>query len=381
LPSTANTPSDNSRHGALFSTVNTCALAALAVVSAASAQSSVTISGKLDFSAITTGKTTTQAGTAAATTVESDKTGGQNAMSTGQISFAGTEDLGGGLKASFVFNSGVTAGNFGDRDKYLALDGGFGSVRIGRFIPATAQGFAAVSGYVSTSIGSIDDVSSTGTLVGNDTAAGTYQRQDGTIQYTSPKFSGFTLNASYNSSSSDTSATLGEAKAEQTGLSVAYANGPLMVAAGVNSRKLNAEGLLTANGITTDGDLNWLGASYDLGTAKLFASHVMRDDNTTSATGVNTVNSDINLTSLGVQVPMGAFTFAASAYTGKDDVSALSTDNLKMSGNQLSVTYALSKRTYLYALNGTNKAERDGGNTTGTAGKITSTSLGVVHSF
>jgi predicted porin len=381
LPSTASTPSDNSRHGALFSTVNTSALAALAVVSAASAQSSVTLSGKLDFSAITTGEVTSRVGNAAATTIEANTTGGQNAMSTGQISFAGTEDLGGGLKASFVLNTSVTSGDFGDRDKYLALEGGFGSVRIGRFIPATAQGFAAVSGYVATSIGSIDDVSSSGALTGNNATAGNYQRQDGTIQYTSPKVSGFTLNASYKSASVDTSATLGEFKAEQTGLSVAYADGPLMVAAGVNSRTGNTEGSGAANGIKIDGDLNWIGASYDLGAAKLFSSHVMRKDDTTSAVGVKTVNSDINLTSLGVQVPMGAFTFAASTYTGKDDVSALSTDNLKMTGNQLSVTYALSKRTYLYALNGTNKVKLDSGNTTSLNGKITSTSLGVVHSF
>jgi predicted porin len=78
---------------------------------------------------------------------------------------------------------------------------------------------------------------------------------------------------------------------------------------------------------------------------------------------------------------MGAFTFGASTYTGKNKVSADADDNTKLSGNQISVRYALSKRTYLYALNGTNKIKLDSGNTTGDAYKFTATSLGVVHSF
>jgi len=81
-------------------------LAALAAVSAASAQSSVSLSGLLDYS-VGNGEITTQKGTDAATTVKANNTGKENVFSTGQVSISGTEDLGGGLKASFVINTGI----------------------------------------------------------------------------------------------------------------------------------------------------------------------------------------------------------------------------------------------------------------------------------
>jgi predicted porin len=357
------------------------ALAALAVVSAASAQSSVTLSGLVDFSAIGNGETTTQVGTAAATTSKTNNTGAQSNMATGQVSFSGTEDLGGGLKASFVINTDITGAKaFATRDTFVALAGGFGTVRIGRFTPAAAYGFSALSGHVSVTIGSMYQVGSTGVQTGAITA-GSFERNDTNVQYTSPSFSGVTLNANYGTSTTDTSVTLGKLEATQTGLSATYANGPLVIAAGINNREVGAEGTASASGNKFNGDMNWVAASYNLGAAKLFASHVTREDDTTVAAGTVTTNTDVKVTSYGVAVPMGAYTFNASTYTGKNGVSALATDDTKLSGSQLSVRYALSKRTYLYALNGTNKIKLDSGNTAGTATKINATSVGVVHSF
>jgi predicted porin len=342
----------------------------------------VSLSGVVDFSAIGNGKTTTQVGTAAATTSKTTNTGAQDNMSTGQVSISGTEDLGGGLKASFVINTGITStSSLADRDTNLALAGGFGTVRIGRFTPAAAFGFSALSGHVATSIGSNYQVGKTGTQTGT-LAAGSFERNSNNVQYTSPSFSGVTLNVNYGTSTTDASATLGKAEATQTGLSATYANGPLVIAAGINNREVNAEGTSsTVTGNKINGDLNWVAASYDLGAAKLFASHVTREDDTTVAAGTVTTNTDIKVTSYGVAVSMGAYTFAASTYTGKNGVSALATDDTKLSGSQLSVRYALSKRTYLYALNGTNKIKLDSGNTAGTATKYNATSVGIVHSF
>jgi predicted porin len=223
-------------------------------------------------------------------------------------------------------------------------------------------------------------VGSSGTQIGA-IAAGSFERNSNNVQYTSPSFSGVTLNVNYGTLSTDASATLDKVATTQTGLSVNYTNGPLTVAAGINNREINAEGTSSALGTTINGDLNWVAASYNLGAAKLFASHVTREDDTTVAAGTVTTNTDVKVTSYGVAVPMGAYTFAASTYTGKNGVSALATDDTKLSGSQLSVRYALSKRTYLYALNGTNKIKLDSGNTAGTATKINATSVGVVHSF
>jgi predicted porin len=357
------------------------ALAALAAVSAASAQSTVTLSGLVDFSAIGSGKITTQT-----SSVKTQNTGAQNNFSTGQVSLAGTEDLGGGLTASFVINTGIVSATtstvFGDRDKNLALTGGFGTVRIGRFIPAAAYGFNTVN--PSTYVGSIYSIGQTKAVaearLGTTTTS--FERNDNNIQYTSPTVSGLTLNANYSTTSSDSSILAGEAKTQQTGLSVAYANGPLSVAVGINNRSVDAVGTsTTAVGDKLDADLNWISASYDLGVAKLIAAHVTREDKTTVAAGTVTTGVDIKVTNLGVHVPMGAFTLTAAVYSGKNKVSALSTDDTKLSGNQLSVRYALSKRTFAYALTGTNKIAADSGNTVNATFKETGSALGLVHSF
>jgi predicted porin len=322
---------------------------------------------------------------AAGVDAKTNQTGALDTWTTSQISFAGTEDLGGGLKASFTINSAIAGGTVGSRDTNVALAGGFGTVKIGRFAPAAATGFYGLSGAASTAIGSLYGLVSTGTDEASGARFGatttkSFERNDNNIQYTSPAVNGLTLNANYGSSAKDTSATMDKAKTTQTGLSVAYAAGPLMVAAGINSKKVDAEGAATTSGAKIDGNLNWIGASYDLGAAKLFATNVARKDKTSAAiTGVQTTNSDVNVTSMGVSAPMGAYTFAASFYTGKNKASALATDNTKLSGSQLSVNYALSKRTSLYAIVGTNEIKLDG--STSAARKETLNAFGLVHSF
>jgi len=208
-----------------------------------------------------------------------------------------------------------------------------------------------------------------------------FERQANNVQYTSPSFSGLTLNANYGTNTSDSSLLLGKADTTQTGLSATFVNGPLIVAAGINSKGLDTEQVTgTSPKAATEikSDLNWIGASYNMGAARLFASHVMREDKDTVAA---TTTNDVNVTTLGVAVPMGAYTFNASTYTGKNDATASATDNTKLSGYQISARYALSKRTSAYALIGENQIKRDSGNTGGTAFKETVTAFGLIHSF
>ena len=312
-----------------------------------------------------------------------------NNLSTSQVSIAGTEDLGNGLKASFVINTGLTGTSaFGDRDRFVALEGGFGSVRIGRFAPDAAKNFHAQSAAVSTNQGSLYGLVSTGSGANSGgtrfgaLTGGSFERNDNNVEYKTPSFGGFTVSANYGTSKSDDAALVGEQEATQSGLGLAYANGPLSISAGINTRDANREAVTGTAFVAavTDrkvkADLNWVGASYDLGVAKLFATNVSRKDQVAGATGPA---ADINVTALGVSVPVNAFTFNATAYTGKDKVGAGSADDTKLSGYQLSARYALSKRTSLYALAGENQIKRDG--TTGTARKETLSAVGVVHTF
>ena len=116
------------------------ALAALAVMGAttAMAQSSVTLYGRIN------------------TTVEHQKLGDQS--TTGLVNnssrwgMRGSEDLGGGLKAGFVlesgFNSatGAAASTFFGRQSEVNLSGNFGMVRLGNFFP---ESYFASADYVS----------------------------------------------------------------------------------------------------------------------------------------------------------------------------------------------------------------------------------------
>ncbi len=119
-------------------------LAALATLTsgAALAQSSVTIYGRLNV------------------TAERQKDGDttlnvlQNSSS--RIGFKGTEDLGGGLKASFLLEHGFNpdtgaasqgAAGFWSRESWVGLEGAFGKVRLGNMGPTAA--YFATADYIS----------------------------------------------------------------------------------------------------------------------------------------------------------------------------------------------------------------------------------------
>jgi predicted porin len=119
-------------------------LAALATLTsgAALAQSNVTIYGRLNVSA------------------ERQKDGDTtiNALqnSSSRIGFKGTEDLGGGLKASFLIEHGFNpdtgaasggAAGFWGRESWVGLEGSFGKVRLGNMGPTAA--YFATADYIS----------------------------------------------------------------------------------------------------------------------------------------------------------------------------------------------------------------------------------------
>ena len=377
------------------------ALAAVAASTGAMAQSTVSISGLLEISPVSNAKITTQGTPSAASqTNKNSRVGGPNSWSTSVLTISGTEDLGGGLRASFLLMSGAgTQPNstsnaldtgIGNRQRTLSLAGNFGTVTFGRFIPAAAAGFHAFSGAGSSTLaGSIYGLSQSDNNLngafgqnGLHTSAVNFERQNNLIQYTSPTMNGFTVNVAYANNKNDLSGTAnqGATSGKQTSLHVGYTAGPLSVGVGINSRKDEKEG--TAADIEkADADLQWIGASYDFGVARVFATHATRDDKTSKGAAALTAVTDIKVTGFGVSVPVGAFTLRASTYSGKDKRGTGDTDNMKLSGNQLSVSYALSKRTTVVAAMGKNEYKRDGSASTAATRKVTASTLAVNHTF
>jgi hypothetical protein len=248
------------------------ALAALAAVTAASAQSTVTISG-----AMVLGVGSSEIGTASS--------GLQIARQTGNIQFAAIEDLGGGLKAGFTLQTAIGAAAttdttvsiaanrtlLGDRLANMTLSGGFGAVLVGKAATGvkTAMGVADVSGIpvisgLSASSSAATTTADNGVYVnaGGDSNAriiygDTFANQVG---YASPNINGFTLSVGVVPSQT-VSTSVGDDSTTKDNISysLAYANGP--VAANVN--------FLDAVNGSTPYSMTTIAASYDLGVAKI----------------------------------------------------------------------------------------------------------------
>ena len=112
------------------------ALAALAVVGAASAQSGATIYGKMDMSLSNRSEKATTAGVTTKTKNNVGPEINSGAQNGSRWGLKGTEDLGGGMKADFLLESGITADAGGgitgfNRTSKVGLSGGFGAITLG----------------------------------------------------------------------------------------------------------------------------------------------------------------------------------------------------------------------------------------------------------
>ena len=157
------------------------AVLAVAGTTAAMAQSSVTLYGRVN------------------TTVERQKLG--DVSSTGMFNnssrfgFKGTEDLGGGLKAGFQLESGfasdtgASSSTFFGRQSEVNLSGGFGMVRLGNFTP---ESYYATADYVS--MHNHDTGSSSDALYYDPVSYGVLGQKN-KIAYRTPDFGGFTAEA------------------------------------------------------------------------------------------------------------------------------------------------------------------------------------------
>jgi predicted porin len=298
-----------------------------------------------------------------------------NGLNSSLWGIKGTEDLGGGLKASFQLESSLNStegsGMSGfDRVSTLGLAGNFGEVKIGRdYTPL----------YSIISAGDI--FARTGATTVNLIPAGT--RTSNMVSYSTPTFAGVTVKAMAGDNKSST-AGASETTNRTVGLNGTYVNGPLMVGFGWGESKgassdastvMNAS-VETAAGGKQDGSA--LTASYDFGVAKLFGTYTQAEITTATAN----VRLKAKETNIGVTVPLGAITLLA-AYGYNDIEVNYGADNISGDGNDyvLGATYNLSKRTALYVKTGTYNKIKGTALIVNANYKTTATAFGVRHTF
>lgn len=290
-----------------------------AFAGAASAQSSVTIYGVADIGLTWTRSDST-----------STRVGLDSGIQSGsRLGFKGTEDLGGGLSASFQLENGFNLDNgtlgqggriFG-RQAWVGLNGGFGSVKFGRqYMPI----FTAVDSIDPFGTGLAGDASG---WLGANIFNNIDIRSSNAIDY-SISVAGFSVEAQYGLGevAGNTSAN------RQLGLSVGYANGPINVVLAHES--VNDA---TGNGAAK---ATFLGGSYNFGPATV---HAAFDTEKTDNGVVTTL--DYRDWMLGVSAPVGPAGTVMASYIHADDRTAANFDQNKFA---IGYTHALSKRTNLY---------------------------------
>lgn len=273
------------------------ALAVLAASGAAMAQSSVTLYGVADMVLHKDKNASTQL-----------TSGG---VSTSRWGIKGTEDLGGGLKAGFLFEQKIAldngaAGPGFNRETYLSLSGGFGEVKLGKIWTAYDDiGGATDAAFNANVLGPVN-------LIFQSQYEYTGNPNNG-FYYASPSFGGF-------SGAVSTNLREGTVNSRVSAFHVKYEGGPLFVALGYQDDELTNE------------KYTRIGASYDLGVAKLLGTYGRAK------------NADVNEWSLGADVPVATNLVVSVGYAqSKQD------GGKAERGWSVAAAYALSKRTTAYA--------------------------------
>ena len=332
------------------------AIAALAAVGAASAQSSVTLYGLADTGlAYKTEKTKVDGVTAYKHSTFGATTGTLNGS---RLGVKGAEDLGNGLKATFNYELGFNSanGNFGTngeatsgfgRKATVGLAGNFGHVRIGRDNTVVDNLVTATSADAQSTVDTAGQAYGRTVDLVTDRANGVHY--DG-------NFSGVAVSAFVAPSGANTQGATFYEKTQTTGpsvkerslgygLSVGYANGPLTagVAAQQFTSKETSAGVTNAKYSQTQAAV---GGAYDFNVAKVYANYIYNRDKTTAA-GVTTKGVKHNEANVGVTVPFGAASFVAEYgynYDKPNNEKALRSHDVTLGAN-----YAFSKRTDVYA--------------------------------
>jgi predicted porin len=347
------------------------ALAVLAASGAAMAQSSVTLYGIAD---VWVGNVKIDTG-ATSTSTTAMVSGG---VSTSRWGMKGSEDLGGGLKANFNLEQGVSidtgAGSGFTRKAWVGLSGDFGHVRLG-LMPTVYDDYAGVSDSIYNSDLSPAQAASgypgSGVFRTNNDYSG---KVGNTVGYFAPAFvPGLTAGITY--SLAEDSNGLPAGATAITSFGVGYAKGPIGAEFAYQKQDVN----------NSSNDLVYtrLGGSYNFGvaTAKLLYGKVDHAGaNAVSASTIlATANGKTTEWQIGVDVPMSAALTLSGGYAASTDNASVTPANgeAKRTGFGLAAVYSLSKRTTVYG--GLKSLKLDNGSATDTDIKVYA--VGVKHTF
>jgi general bacterial porin, GBP family len=262
-------------------------------------------------------------------------TGFQNGLfATPGITFAGSEDLGGGLKASFTINKqftpstgeassnkpGSSSSVFGEGTSNqanfdvmrVAVSGGFGEVSLGRqdMVGREAFGLGRFAGNFTRTT----KLSTLGDEVGNS------------VMYTSPAFAGVTVAVGTGLATGANSVN-----EKTTGYGIRFAQGKFR--AGVGYQVADVSATVDAKNVSAAAD-------YDLGMLKVGIIYLTQDaDNTTAG--------KLKSQSFNVAIPLGSGMNIHAGYTAFDNTAAAA--NNDASAVAVALTKDLSKRTMVYA--------------------------------
>lgn len=285
--------------------------------------------------------------------------GSQTRMDNGQgytgsnIRFAGSEDLGSGLKFGFAIETGINAdggtgqaaptaaggtGLIGNRVSSLSLTSRYGTFSAGRMGNASTNANA----WIYDPFGDVGP--------GGMTAFFTFNFKDrtsNTLQYDTPNLGGFKAGFQYAMSENQDKVAAATSGSQST-TSLTYNNGPLSLMASQTLQRdvgVAAIGAGTVPAITAAFGrkltVNGLAGSYDFDTAKLMGQ--IWTEKTTEPTNAATTYNYRHWM-LGVSVPVGAHNVLAS-YRVRDDKNAADQDAKSWT---LGYNYTLSKRTTSY---------------------------------
>jgi predicted porin len=352
------------------------ALAVLgALAGVAQAQSSVQIYGVLDAGII-------------------ERTGTGNRTGVGKrvsntLGFKGTEDLGNGLKALFQIemryepDTGTTESNarpiFQGQSR-VGLQGGFGTVRIGRGLTPfqeTVTQFDPYHGVIGPQ-GFYPDVLVSGyTSQPLDVPGSSNNRFSNAVWYNSPDINGFQINTAIASKENNTNPTAligrGTAAAPQYVVNAQPSAYPYSISATYKYGIAAFMAAVERNAVETR--LQSVGASLQAGQAvKLFLTLARQDRGHTFLN-----NGDSKSFVVGANYTVGAGKFLLGV--GQKEQGYLNIGELKTKQYSLGYEYSLSKRTYLYA-----DASRKTGagaqtNNSAVTGQINTYAIGMNHSF